>query len=166
MARAIFVNGPTLVTANGNELGLADAPITVSLTIDHEDVKADAWGNGTFDVQFMSAEMTVSMNLIHFDRTVLDTCVANAMATANIGQLAGGGSLLRGTGSLISLRLTSPIAAKPWTFPNAFLHQAPMRFPLGTSKSVVQLNWRVIPSIADPYNGGAGSAGFVLWSYT
>ena len=45
----------------------------------------------------------------------------------------------------MSVHIASPVEAKPWRFPTAYLTNRPMELPLGTSRSLVILNWRAIP---------------------
>jgi len=188
MARDIFVNGETLVQVKGpsgsgiatlSELGLSVDPIRISPEFNRLDVMADAWGKAPFEEQWMLATVRVQMTLVHFDRAVLSTCVglgmANATANGNTteGVMARAGARMGNNvarfaagNCFIGLNLTSPIAAIPWRFFYSFLDTPPYIFPLGTERSLVTLNWRVIPYTQDPYNGGSGAAGYVLWDHT
>jgi len=187
MSRDLFVNGETMVYVKGRadsgigaiqQLGLAEGPIKVSLDFKHKDVNLDAWGGEVpAEVQFMLASASVSMSLIHFDRSILDVCLMESMAGAPaIGQLRRAGSRMgnnlprfAGGGELgnhyIGLNLSSPIGNKPWRFFYSYMTGPPIDFPLGTEKSVVGVNWRVIPYIQDPWNGGLGADGAILWDH-
>lgn len=195
MASAIFVNGPTLVRvkyATGSsdspartlsELGLATDAIKIEINARWYDVQADDYGNGgplggdvPPEILIMPADAIITMNLIHFDRDVLDTCMVSLGGNGGtIGQLVAAGTALggglavdSGTQSLnkyISLNLSSPAAGKPWKFPAAYMMERPMEFPVGVEKSVVKLVWRAIPyvgvSVTAPTSGSK-----VLWTHT
>jgi hypothetical protein len=184
MARDFQITGECLVYVKGRadsaigalcELGLADGPINVSLKFNHEDIKVDAWGNAPPEIQWMLAEATVSMNLVHFDQDILDAVVNESMAGApafgqmrragarmgnNKARFAAGGS---DGNHFIGLNLTAPVNSKPWRFYYAFLAQSPAVFPMGVQKQVAQLQWRVVPYTQDPWGGGTGAQGSILW---
>lgn len=185
MARHYFINGESMVAVKGasntgigslQNLGLAEGPIQWTPEFSHLDVKIDAWGN-TFpnDVQWMLACVNISMTLVHFDPAILDICIAESMAGASAaGTLQRAGILMGGNGiarfspgnHYIGLNITSPVEAKPYCFLHCYLAQSPVVFPLGTERSLVQLNWRCVPYAPDPFGGGTGAQGVQLWSNT
>lgn len=188
MARDFFINGESLVLVKGRadsaigaltQLGLSDGPIRVTLDHRHMDIQVDAWGGEIPpEVQYKLSSVSVSMNLVHFDRAVLDVCLAESMAgVVTIGSVGRAGARM-GNGlprfaaggvngnHYIGLNIVSPIAGYPWRFLFSYLTGPPMEFPLGTERSVVQLNWRAIPYTVDPYGGGTGSLNSPLWDYT
>ncbi len=186
MSRDFFINGETLVLVKGRsdsaigtltELGLSSDPIRVSPVFKHKDILVDAWGEVPADVQFMLAEATVTMNLIHIDRGVLNTVIQESMAGAPaIGSLARAGQRMGnnqprfGPGGAngnhyIGLNLSSPVGNLPWCFYYAYLSSPPVQIPLGTEKSVFACQWRVVPYVQDPYGNGQGAYGAVLWSH-
>ena len=67
--------------------------------------------------------------------------------------------------NFIGLNLTSPVASKPWRFYFAYLVAPPATFPLGTEKSIIGLQWRAIPFTVDPWQGGSGALGQILWDH-
>lgn len=185
MARDYFINGETLVKAKGNvagpipaltEVGLAAGEIRISPTFRHSDIQVDAWGDGVPEVQFMLADINISMTLVHFDRTVLDYLMQESMAGSSaygtVGTLTRAGSRM-GNGvarfaagwHFVSLNLLSPVGAKPWRIYNAYLTGSPIMLPLGTEKSQVSLQFRGIPYTPDPWNGGLGAQGQILWDH-
>ncbi len=106
------------------------------------------------------------------DRDVLDVCLNEARAAPVVGQMGRAGQRLgnnsarfSATNRLIGLNMTSPVAAKPWRFYFTYLSAQPMVFPLGTERSLVQLQWRAIPFTMDPYQQGAGSFGTLLYDH-
>ena len=120
------------------------------------------------------SDVTVTMNLIHVDRAVLDVCLQEAMGgAAAVGALVRAGTRLGGNNArfaagnhFISLNISSPITNKPWRFPYAFMTGPAAQFPLGTEKSVFVIQWRAIPYTQDPWNAGLGSAGAIIWDHT
>ncbi len=181
MARDFFINGETMVSVNGNvnapggianltQLGLSDAPIRVTQEYRHKDINVDAWGEVPVDKQFMLAQARIQMTLIHIDVPVLDACIQEAMGVAAVpGQMARAGTRMgnnqvrfAATNHYIGLNLYSPIGNKPYRFYYAYLDGS-VEFPLGTEKSIWTLNWVAIPYTQDPWNGGVGAQGAVLW---
>lgn len=160
MARDYFINGETMVSVNGAQLGLSEGPVVVSLNLHHLDIKVNSFGDVPPECQFMLAEANVRMTLVHVDRGVLDTAIASSMGGASIGQMPRAGT--RMSGNYISLSISSPVGSKPWTFPSAFMTQSPMEFPLGAERSLIVCTFRAIPHVADP----ATAAGAVLWTYS
>jgi hypothetical protein len=162
MARSYFVNGETLVTINGSELGLASDPVTVTLDSKYLDIKVNSFGDVPPEVQFMLTEAQIHMTLVNFDRTVLDTALALSQGgTSTVGQMVSAGTLMGANSNFFSLRLQSPVAVKPWTFGHAYMVDA-FDFPLGVERSLVTCTFRALPYVADPKT----AAGAVLWTYT
>jgi len=162
--------------ASLTNLGLADTGIRISINTRFDDIMVDAWGQEIpIDVQWMLADANISMTLVHFDRAVLDVCMALSMGGGSIaiGQVARAGQRL-GQGlsrftignNLIGLNLSSPVGNKPWRFWYTYLTGPAVEFPLGTKRSIVTLNWRAIPYTTDPFNGGTGAQGSQLWDYS
>lgn len=184
MVRDYQINGESMVSVKGpagsaisslTQLGLADSPIQISMNFVHEDIPVDAWGRRVPpETQFMLAECDVRMTLIHYDPGVLDECLRLSMAGApSVGQLPRAGTRMGGGqprfasgNNFIGLNILSPVAMKPWRFFFSYLAQTPMTYPLGTERSIVSLNWRVIPYTQDPWNDGSGAQGTTLWDYS
>ena len=180
MARDFLIAGESLVLVKGNagtgisalsELGLSQSPIQVTYETKYAPLTVDAWGQSEVDVQFMGGAMNVSMNLIHFDPAVLAVCIAMSQGAAPLegtigraGQRLGNNSARFAlTNSLIGLNIVSPVANLPWRFYFAYMRDPPVQWPLGTEKSVLTVNFRVIPFSVDPYGGGTGSYGYRLF---
>src|SRR5688500_12011652 len=131
MARDFHVNGEVMVYVKGRadsaigsltQLGLPADPVRVSPEFRHREINLDAWGGEVpVDVQCMLAAVNVSMNLIHFDRDVIDVCLMESLggmpavgtmrrAGARLGnglpRFAGGG--VNGN-HLVGLNLASPV---------------------------------------------------------
>lgn len=183
MARDFDIPGPALVLVKGrsdsvigalSELGLSDQVINVQLNFRHKDITVECWGELPPEVQFKLADIRISFNLVHFDRTVLEACLNESMGGAPaFGQLAGAGYRLGnnkprfGAGGVngnhyIGLNITSTYNGVPWRFLHCYMEGTPAEFPLGVEKSIVRTNWRCIPYTQDPYNGGAGAYGVTL----
>lgn len=185
MARDFFINGETLVSVKGNtsssisslsELGLAEGPIRVTPDGKHMDINVNAWGNGEVppEVQYFLSEVRIQMALVHVDTTVLRECVRLSMGGASAegtlphtgARMGNNAARFAAGNNFIGLNLSSPIGGLPWRFYYAYLTGPPIDWPLGTERSVIGLNWRVIPYTQDMYNGGNGSLGAVLWDHT
>jgi hypothetical protein len=187
MARDFFINGESLVYVKGradssigtlSELGLASGPIVISPVFNHRAINVNAWGEAPAEMQFMLSEVRVTMTLIHFDRTIMDVCITESMAGApaigqlpragarmgnNLARFAAGGAL---GNHYIGLNIASPVGSKPWRFYYAFLAERPLEMPLGAERSAVITNWRAIPYTQDPWGGGTGAQGAVIWDHT
>ena len=185
MSRDIFINGESMITVKSrsdsgigslSQLGLCEGPVVVTLNFVTDDIIVDAWGPQIpMDVQTFLADAQISMTLIHFDRTVLDTCIDLSMGgpavvgtTVRAGTRMGAGLARFAVGNnYIGLNIASPVAGKPWRFFYTYLTgNPPVSFPLGTKRSAVQLNWRAILYVSDPWNGGLGATGAQLWDYS
>lgn len=182
--RDYYINGPALVAVKGNsscgiaalsELGLSDGPIQPQETFHHFDIQVDAWGGYVPpEIQWMGAEMIIPMSLVHFDPDVLDVCLREAKAgSAAAGmmrragaRMGGGVNRLVAGNHFIGLNITSPDAGRPWRFLTSYLYGTPVQFPLGTERTGVLLNWRAIPYAVDPYGGGTGMEGTLLYDHT
>lgn len=186
MARAYYVNGETMILVKGrsdssigtlSQLGLCSEPIRIGINYDHLDIRVDAYGNSPPEMQFMGAEATVDMTLVHFDNAVLQACVQESMgSTPAEGQLGHAGSLMGnglprfGAGGVngnhfIGLNIQSALGTQPWRFYYAQLAGQPLDFPLGAERSLVRLRWRVVPYSQDPWNNGNGSYGSILYDH-
>lgn len=185
MARDIFINGETLVSVKGNvnttisaltQLGLTDPSGVVTITFNnyHDDILVDTFGPNTpMDEQIFLTDANITMTLVQFDEAVLEVCQTEAMGGVGFGTLGHAGTRLGGgnvrfaaNNHYIGLNLSSPIAGKPYRFYFAYLAGTPIRWPLGTKRSLVELNWRAIAYTTDPWNAGLGAFGQVLFDRT
>lgn len=199
MAREFIFNGESLVRVKGgahygsrpiavlSELGLTSDQIKVTPKFSHIDIRCDDFGPEIpAEVMYHLADVRISMTLIHYDREVLNVCIAESMAGAPLslgptivpfagtlnpaGTMMGGNLPLFSSGNhYISLNIASPEIHKPWRFPTCYLAQSPVEIPLGTQASMVVLNWRAIPythylSIGDATEE-LYSSGRVLWDF-
>jgi hypothetical protein len=183
MSRDIQVAGATMVWVKGaagtsiaslSELGLPDSPIRITPDFRYLDVTADAWGEAPFEVQYKLASVYISMRLVHVDLSILDTCLQESQGgSAGPGLMTYAGSRLgnnaarfAATNHFIGLNIAAPVNGRPWRFFFAYLVGPPIVHPLGTERSLIDLNWRAIPYIADPWNAGLGSATAPLFDHT
>ena len=176
-----YVKGPTgSAIASTVQLGLPADKIQCSIEPRYRDMNLDAFGGEIPpDVQCMLAAVNVTMDLIHFDPTILDECQRLSMGLAGIAggvigtlphagtRLGGGGALYTSaTNNLMQLQIAAPAGspALPWRFYAGYMPQA-YTYPLGTEKSIVRVTWRFIPypPSGDPWNSGNGAQGVVLW---
>lgn len=161
MARQFFVNGNTMIYANGVELGLAEGQVSITINPRQMDINVSTfWTAVPAEIQAMLADATIQMNLVNFDVGVLNTCELQSYGASSDGIMPVAGVLMGATGKFISLNIASPVGQQPWTFPSAFLVNSPS-WPLGNERSVVSLSWRAIPYVADP----ATAAGAVLFTH-
>ena len=156
--------GNNFAIATIRELGLASEGIHVLPRFFHEDVYVDDFGkNVPPEVQWNLADATIRMTLVHYDRRILATCIAESMGGAKPNRVPpidlGREGILKPAGSLmgnnlapfssgwhyISLNLSAPEMDYPWRFPSCYLQDPPIDIPLGTEKQMVLLNWRAIP---------------------
>ena len=184
MARDYYINGEVLVRVKGKvgssiatiqQLGLTDRDGIVQITPQyiHEDIPVDAWGDAPPEIQFFLGTMNVSMTLVHFDQAILEECLRLSQAGPTTAgtlpragtRMGGGASRFAAGNNYIGLNLTAPANAQPWRFFFSYLTGPPVVWPLGTRRSHVRLNWRVIPYTTDPYQDGsfAASTNVVLW---
>lgn len=190
MPRTIYINGESMVqtlfpagsTISGiSQLGLTVDAIEVVLQVHSEPILVDAYGKGNpIDEQVFGGEATIMMNLVDFNPTALAECVrlsfpvfggAGTTAEGALGRAGarrgGGAATAAGAGSsYIGLNITSPVAGLPYNFPAAYLRDEPYRFPLGTERSIVRLTWRALAYQLDPWGGGTGSLGAILYNRT
>lgn len=184
MSRDFQINGETLVKVKGvggllaedgtaglHELGLAAQGIVVAPRFHHRDVHVDDFGpNCPAEVQWLLAEVSISMLLIHYDRGVLDACIGESMGGTDGGDagiFAAGGGLPLGGGwprfnpdcHYVSLNLLSPVLDYPWRFLTCYLADQPAQLPVGTSKTIATVNWRAIPYSPLYVSGAATGSG-------
>ena len=181
MTRQIYVNGETMVyvkgmagsaIANLSELGLSDDQITIRLIPHYDPVMLNAHDQAPVDMQTFLEEARITMTLVQYDPDVLAECLRLSVGAPNsAGQLARAGTLL-GKGlarfaagnCFIGLNLASPVGNIPYRFLYTFLEDPAAAIPLGTQRSIITLNWRAIPYLADPWNGGAGALNTYLYN--
>lgn len=160
MASNYYVNGNTLVTADGSELGLSEGSVTIAIQPKHLDIKVSTFADVPPELQAMLAEATISMVLVYFDPAIVETVLRKSMAAGTLGQMPVAGTLMGANGFFTSLQISSPTGGRPWTFPGAFLTGNPVSWPLGNERTLLQMNFRAIPYSSDPHT----AAGAVLFS--
>ena len=170
MARAFFVDGESVISVKAGAhitspaamsgsatvlLGVAEDAIRVTPRFHHFDVRNDMMGDSPVEIMSHVMEAKITMNLIHFDRDVLDVVFTEALGGYDFadetsirdkaGALLGNNIALLSSGChFLKMGIESHLAGKPWRFEAAFLDQSPFDFPLGTKRSRVMLNWRAI----------------------
>lgn len=184
--RNFQVNGETLVKVKGGahmsgkaigkvtELGLTAKAVQVIPNYRHRDWSPDDFGGEVpADVMWMLSDVTVKMDLVHYDPYVLEVCLGESMGGGgiqtnrfglgniaqpwNIGaagimapaaRMLGKGLPMFASGNnYISLNLLSPQLALPYRFRHCYLSERPVVIPLGTEASVVQCTWRAVPYV-------------------
>ena len=172
MARSFVINGETMVKVKGGahllrpplagvvgeltELGLSSESIRVTPTYYQAYVPtADFGPNAPAEVMWNMAHVDIGMVLVHYDRLASDICMAESMGgqvnalPAGVmqpaGQMLGRGLQPLASGChYLSLNLLSPVLDVPWRFPTAYLTAPPQEIPLGTSRTMLALNWRAV----------------------
>lgn len=170
MALGYTVNGETQISYDGNVLGLAESPVQVVITPKYKDIIVDAWGPSVPpEVQYFLAEARISFTLVYFDNVVVNSIWTNMMGGAlpngTIGQTSRAGTLM--SPYMKTLSLSSPVLGRPWTFNNVYAETSGT-YPLGTEKTLLSMSFRAlpIPATGNPYGGGTGAQGTVLWSFS
>ena len=157
----------TLATSIGDpglrlfELGLADRNIVIIPRWHHSDMLVDDFGPFVpADVMWMLSDCLIEMHLIHYDNAVLEACYAESMGGSGVGAdgnhdagiMASAGTPMGGwiaaqsTGNhYMSLSLLCPALGFNWRFPTSYLTTMPLKIPVGTKASIVELHWRAIP---------------------
>lgn len=175
MPRTFYINGESMITIGpmGSltplvQLGLTEDRVEVSLRVHSEPLYVDAFGKlNPANEQVFGGEAIITMHLIHFDPVQLAVCAKSAFNGPKEGYLGRAGLTRDATGGgFISLGIASPIAGLPFIFPTAYLRDDPYRMPLGNEKTVATLIWRALayPIGGDPWGGGTGSLGAILYS--
>lgn len=186
MARNYYINGETMVAVKGRSdssianltnLGLCTDEIQVQVQSHRLAIRVDAYGDGPPESQFMGAGATVVTNLVHFDSDVLEACLQEAWgsspalgALGHAGSMMGNGLPRFGPGGItgnhfVGLNILSALGKQPWRFLNTCLADNPIRWPLGTERSIVSCNWQAFPYSVDPWNNGQGSFGVPIWDH-
>lgn len=184
MARDYVISGETLVRVKGNpssaiaslsELGLAEKEVRIVPRFIHQDVHTDDFGPEIpAEVLAMLADVTIRMTLVHYDKSILDTCLAESLGGGTPGVMPGAGvpmgaysAVTTGNNHFISLNLLSPQLNFPWRFRAAYLANTPAEIPIGTERTLAVLTWRAIPYAFPPSSvGEIQSKGTILWDRT
>lgn len=187
MTRDYQVNGECLISVRGGDhlsggigqfltqLGLTDREGVVKITPTwvHRDVKVDDYGPEIpAELQWQMAQARVSMTLVHYDRSVLDQCIGEAMGgsadqsldigfragtLAPAGQTFGRFKPMFASGNhYIQVNLSS-LTTYPWRFRSCVLEGPPLEIPLSTKRSHVRLSWRAIPYTTVQLMSGLGT---------
>lgn len=187
MARQYYINGETMISVKGNvnslianttQLGLSQDAIQVREEFLQDMIGVDAYGNpdghpNPPDMQVFGGYAVFKTNLVHYDPLVLQECIrlsfGNAPAEgqqARAGTLYGNNVPLYGAGNCyITVGISAPIGGIPWTFVSCYMTERPFVYPLGTKRSIVEVEWRAIAYSVDPWNSGTGSQGVPVYNH-
>lgn len=163
MARGFYIAGPCVVKVKGmagtniesvSELGLTKEAVQIIPRVFHRDVKVDDFGGEDGpppEVLAWLGECYLRMTLVHFDTTILKTCVAESMGGGTFGTLAGCGIPLgaykdrfAAGNHFISVNIINT-TGNTWSFKSCYTPQTPVEWPVGSERSEVRMIWRVIP---------------------
>lgn len=199
MARDFQINGECLVKVLGGEhltsgfggtpteLGLCSDSIVVAPRFIHRDLYCDDFGPDVpVEVMTNLAWVDIRMTLIHYDKKILEICMAESLggalvptppSTAPMAMMPafrplGANKPLGASGChYLSLNLTSPQLDYPLRFPASYLTERPVEYPIGTRVSEVALQWRAIP-YRQMFSANANkdaellASGTPLWHYS
>ncbi len=151
---------PILKTAV--ELGLCTHDIEIKPRFIHKDVVADDFGpEVAADLMWLLADVSLTMQLIHYDDQVLDALVHEASGRSETlgrvgrGYIAGAGTLMgsifppfdpKSRYVVLFIQPSTSSEELPYRFIKATLADRPFVMPYGVDSKKVQLQWRVIPS--------------------
>lgn len=159
--------------SNLSELGLSSDSIRINPRFVHTGLNVDDYGPDVVpETLWMMADCQIGMTLVHYDRSILDFCLAestggtffrnNDLSQAQFagtmqpaGKPLGANTALLASGNhYISMSILAPQSSFgpgnggtefPWHFPACRLTGPAVEIPLGTEKSMVRLNWLAIP---------------------
>lgn len=186
MARSFYVNQESLVQVKAGAhvlspsmsgsavvvLGVAETGIVVTPSYEYTEILTDLMGKKPCEIMGEMYDVKVRMELIHFDKTILEVCETEGSvgyqqgttAKTIAGGLIGNNLSLYASGNFfMGMAIKSPV--KTWRFPAAWLDQTPEEFPLGTSRSKVILNWRSIAYVTIG-GGGVETVQCLPWDYS
>lgn len=155
------VLGTSLATNNGNsalfELGLTSDSIKITPNYAHRDVLTDSFGpDMPAEVHWQLADVTIALRLIHYDKRVLQASLVESTGynggIFTDGTLPPAGSPLGNYVAPLasgcfyqSLNLTSPVLGQPWRFRTCYQNGPPVMIPIGTEKTIAEVNFRAVP---------------------
>lgn len=150
-------------------LGVTSDPISITFTGKPDPILTDPTGKGVpIDYQTFGGLATISFNLIHFDKVVLEQMNALSQGgtfpgtMGRAGQIMGNGLARLASGWLFfGMNVLAPVAGSGFNFKACVINN--YNIPLGTEKTIVPVSIQAIPYVADPASGLALS---VLWNNT
>jgi hypothetical protein len=197
VARSFFIFGDTMVSVKGGahlvsginlrtNLGMATDQIRVSPIFHRQPVHADGFGKMVapdWRVKGMAAR--IQMNLVHFDRGVLDQCIRESQGggvgpipnpfavggqlqaegvLSQAGVLMGGYKPRFASGNHyigLNIQGTNQTTGN-WRFLYAMIEGTGPEYPLGNGYSVVPVTWTAVPYLEPPThsNGSIRTGGF------
>jgi len=171
MSRDFQIFGSFMVEVSGGwidprtSLGLTVDPVRVVPRYNHKDIYTNDFGPDVpVETLWNMAEAYVFMNLVHYDSEVLEKCMRAAMGgggnpdpsdgesidgfMAQAGRPMGFGRALGSAACQYTTLYLTPYSGAsilPYRFYACYLNSQPLEIPLGSERTVVRLNWRVIP---------------------
>lgn len=171
------------------ELGLSTEPIRIIPKLRHLDIRTDDFGTDVpAEVLSNCLEAYVMMQLVHFDRDILEICVAEANGgmgfrnpdgtpaismgvCGSAGTPMGGGKPLGDPANHYTMLFLECLEGQPWRFPSCYIMGDPFEIPVGTAATIVQLAWRAIPykpligGASNPDRGQINSIGTIVFDH-
>ena len=162
MALSYYINGNTIVSVDGSELGISDGKITITPVLFHQDIMVDDFGPKVPGlVLWQLGEARIKMTLVWFSAGILDSAVKKSMGGGTLGTMVAGGTPMPAT--YMSLRISSQIFGGTYVFPTAFIEDR-IDIPVSNERTIVTLTWRAVPKPTGSGSGEILSAGTVLWT--
>lgn len=191
MPRSYNVYGETLIRVKGGpqsslitstDLGLTNEPIVITPRFYHKDIPVDDFGPEVpAEILRMPVDISIQMTLVHYDATVLALCTRETLGNSpdilnldgvlgSAGEPMGKALALFARGNrYISVNLISGLflaqGKRPIRFRCCYLDGKPLEIPLGTTRTLVKLNWRCIPYVQPNSNDEILSEDAVLFDY-
>jgi hypothetical protein len=179
-------SGPNIGMAPAGlwQLGLAADSVTITPRFKHKDIKVASFGSEIpAEIQALLLDVGISMDLIHYDNTILDAVMCESLGgsvesplnipgslellaltgtTVPAGTLLGNGIPVLSSGChFFHLNILSPQQGYPWRFLATYMDGNPLTIPLGVKASIVKCNFRAIPyAIPASVSGEGGTLSF------
>ncbi len=189
MGRDIQIVGPVMASVIGgshmsgtiygklSQLGMSVGQITISPQFKQRGIKVDDFGSEVpAEVQFLMSEVNISVQLVQYDREVLDAVMqesqgggggfADAGTLAPAGTLLGNGRAVLTSGNhytRLNLVTLTPAPAG-WRFRSTYLNDS-VEIPIGTERTIAVLNFKAIPYAFPNFSGEISSSGIILWDH-
>lgn len=151
------------------ELGLTAGAVTISFAPRHKEVHVDDYGREVpAEVLPMMSTADIHMTLAHFDYGAAEECLTESMGGVSFlfpggeaedvgsevveyyfdtgGRPLGNGYPLYASGNhYVSVEIRSPVERRPWLFHSCYLTGQPVKIPLGSERTLLEMHWRAIP---------------------
>jgi hypothetical protein len=153
---------PEFIGPNVWELGLTQDPITVTPNFYYKDINIDSFGpNVPADVLSQIADVTIEFNLVHYDPDAIAYYQRESLAGGGAGfedtdtqgkvtyagePLGGGIPLYEAGNAFVGLEFSNlSLDSSPVTFPATYLVDPPVKYKIGTKRTIFECKARALP---------------------